>query len=394
MSQREVAGGAITSSYVSLLESGQREPTLDVIFHLAKVLSLPVEELVEASGKVLAAPPEDSGVAAMVAQYASAEVLSPHSAAEQGLAAFDTAREHQAVQQAFAIGLGLDPLLRTVGRHADRVRVLTELLELRSTLDRRSRLRLLVSLASAQRDDGRLVDAHASVSAVLEQIADAEEDSGAEHVRALSVLISVLTELGRTEDVEEQVRLMLHRAEEIGDPAVIGRAEWTASMACLRAERSAEARAHLQKASRLLPAMALTLRDWLGFSRFAAGVMMTSAEGAPEALRWLTLADQTVELLGLEAERTAVTVLQARYETLHGDPARARDLYARAVERSDDLSEQELVRALLGMGEVLAELSETEEARTALRRAAELAEKIGAFRLAAATWRRVAELGS
>jgi transcriptional regulator with XRE-family HTH domain len=57
LSQREIAGDAVNPSYISLLESGARVPTLEVVVRLAKVLEVPLHELVGATSLL----PEDTG---------------------------------------------------------------------------------------------------------------------------------------------------------------------------------------------------------------------------------------------------------------------------------------------------------------------------------------------
>ncbi|MBQ1014874.1 helix-turn-helix transcriptional regulator, partial [Micromonospora sp. M51] len=47
MSQRDLAVGAVNQSYISLLESGTRVPTLEVVAHLVGVLGVPMAALVD-----------------------------------------------------------------------------------------------------------------------------------------------------------------------------------------------------------------------------------------------------------------------------------------------------------------------------------------------------------
>ncbi|MBD2830398.1 helix-turn-helix transcriptional regulator [Streptomyces globisporus] len=243
LSQQQLAGDVVTSSYISLLESGKRAPTLDVIIHLAEQLMMPVDELVgQGIAGSLAAEPVSahsgaaSGPAAVAPAGATAAAQSvsrprtpvpppepvptavrtptPPSQilAVNAMQSNDYARSIELLRDLYAqvlaegdpmrsieVGLQLQRALQTHGDHDQRLALLEELAATASDQPSDAvRVAVLTELGSALRDTGYLSRARTPLESALALLRPARLHGTSEHVRLLGTLVSVLCELSDT----------------------------------------------------------------------------------------------------------------------------------------------------------------------------------------------------
>ncbi|MEU6021909.1 helix-turn-helix transcriptional regulator [Micromonospora sp. NPDC047134] len=405
LSQREVAGEHVTPSYVSLLESGNRMPTLDVIIHLARALQISPQELTGRSlvdlvgeGIGTETPAKDSSsvppfplvTRALIHSAVEAEDLA--TAAELTLQVLTHARDSQDEEQLLSIGIEASSLLRSAGRHKERLALLLELSQL--GLVRRSdqfQVMLLPDLASAQREAGQLLEARSTIESLLPLVRQENHAGTCEHVRVLGVYISILCEIGDTEPVGALVEQMLALAAKLDRPAVAGRAQWIASMAYLQLGEHEAAYAQFTDARRTLASPNMPLADWLRFCRSSAGLLLTVGQIA-SAREWIDEAEGTVNRLGIPAERAAVLALRARYEAVVGNLDEALTHYTTLTGPDSPLTGLDLVRVEMSMATVLQQLDRPDEAVELLRDAAKRCEQLGRYQLAVQAWRMVDEL--
>ncbi|MGK3105850.1 helix-turn-helix domain-containing protein [Streptomyces sp. WAC05858] len=394
-SQRRLAGDIVTASYISLLESGQRSPTLDLVLHLSEVLQMPLEELT-GRDRSSAASTEPGGLDLVIARSAArgAAELGDHArAAELLAAAYTTAAERGTTALQLDLGLALQEELRSAGRQPDRLTLLERLADQEwAKTDPHLRVVLFTELATAQRDTGRLTDARKSAYTALGEIGPAKLTGAFEHVRLLGILISVLCELNDLGQVELLLKEMIALAEG-HRPPVRGRAHWVSSIAYSQLGMATAARHHLDLARAQLTTPDTPVRDWLRFMRSAGNVLLDDGDPGA-ALPWLQAAEQVGPMINAPDETTRIVALRARYELAVGAAAQVVEVYPRLIEGSAPLTGPDLVRANLIQAEALADLGRTEEAQALLRRTAALCDELTAYELAVRVWKRIDTLRS
>ncbi|GAA3966985.1 hypothetical protein GCM10023085_56790 [Actinomadura viridis] len=405
LSQRQLADGVVTPSYISLLESGVRIPTLDVIVHLARVLDVPVEELTglpveELTGR--SSPPAPAGEkldrSLLITRALTRSALDATDFAE-ARALFERtyrdARRSGDHERAVEIGLDLHGVLLAQRDHLERTALLRELLELTPARESTELcVILLTDLASAERDAGRLGEARDAARGAVDRIAGTALEGTAEHARLLGVLISVLSELGRLEEVEPRVEELLSIADRLARPSVLGRSHWVVSIVSAQLGRHEEAREHLVVARRHLASSEIPLHDWVHFCRSAAHVLMDAGADLAEVREWLESADRTARLLNLPGEESKMAALKARYARRAGDLEEAARLYTEALGEDSAVTGLDLVNIKIDYAETLRLLGRGHEAAALLRDTADLCEKNGAYQVAVRVWRQIDRLHS
>ncbi|MFF8960016.1 helix-turn-helix domain-containing protein [Streptomyces sp. NPDC014894] len=424
LSQKQLAGDVVTSSYVSLLESDKRAPTLDVIIHLADRLRMPIEEL---TGQSIAgtlapeapAPARPTGPtadraaqAAQTARTATARTAPQEQRAPLRILAdnalqsndyvraiellrrlYDQLRADGDQAKSVEVGFQLQRLLQTQGDHEQRLVLLEELMATTACGPDSQAVTVALSteLGTALRDTGHLVRARTTLENATGLLRPTGLHGTSEHVRLLGALISVLCELSDTEPVPGLVAQMLELAEKVDTPGILGRSEWAAAMAYDQLGRGEDAHTYVVRARDNLPPATMTLRDWLRFCRSTTSILLSTGH-LEEAHNWLIGAEHTTSLMNVPAETAALTALRARHEAALGHHERALELYSELTADRSPLSGLQLARVCLAKAEELHVLEQPAEALEALRSAAAICEENGAYQLAVQMWRRMDEI--
>jgi len=395
LSQRQLAGREMTASYISLLESGRRVPSLNVAVTLARALGAPLDELLG-----------DAAIAMATGGETRLSALVPHLRAKDAADAgdFDSAAailtdavraaqlagDHERV---LSLGLELADLRKASGSGSS-LPLIDELLAVYG-LDGSPvvRLSLIIRRAAALRDAGELAEARKAALQALALLDRIGQQADIERIRVLGVLISVLSELNQTADIPALVSELLDLAERSGQAAITGRAHWVASTAFLALGQEDLAEAHLRQAISELPSDQMSLGDWLRFSRTVVSTLLDLGRDLDLADDWLRSAEDAVRRLrGGEQHEPHLRALRARYLLRSGEPARALELY-RAIElRTPPFTTMAVARIHMELAEALERTGRLAEAGDALRRTADLCELQGAYQLAAQVWRQVDKL--
>jgi transcriptional regulator with XRE-family HTH domain len=391
-SQRSLASPNVTASYISLLEAGQRVPSLNVVILLARALDVPVEELV---GPGVLPPSTESHNAVLLAQMRAQDArdLGDHAQAKAALTdALARARATGNDELLFQLGLSLQDVLAAAGEPDARLAVLDDLLALpTANVSPLAQTSLLTAKASVLRDLGRSAEARRVAENALAHTDDPAVFGGAEHVRLLSVLVSVLCELGALDEVDSRVTELLDIATALGQSAVAGRAHWTASMAYTLLERRDDAHDHLRDALRELPYPAMPVGEWLRFCRAAATILLDLGRDIELAGRLARGAESVGQVMNSYPERVELLLLLARFELMAGNDAAALENYRKLDELTPpsdvDIPVAVLARLQVGRAEVLRGLGRPAEAAEAIWAAARQYEEQGAYQMAARMWR-------
>lgn len=390
LSQRDVAGSVVNPSYISLLESGARVPTLEVVLHLAQAIGVSAEEL--AGESVLPrATGEDSasrlvhGLLARsswdVGDWADAQARHQRAYAAAGDPA--AALEH---------GMALHDVLGLRGEHDARYALLADLADTAAGFGVPELIvKIRVDQATAARDCGRLREALAHAEAAAAELPGTELAGTAEHVRTLGVLLSVTVDSGDTGEVGGLIDSMLALADSLGSPTVLGRSHWAASVAYARLGEPERAHLHIAHAHRMLAHPDTSLRDWGRFARAAASALLDTDSALSDIetyLRWMRAA---AELADSPRVREHSTLIEARYALREGDPQRACELTSHLPLH---LTTADVVRHHHTHGRALHALGRTAAAIEVLRSAVRLAEEHGNYRMATRIWHDIDRLHS
>ena len=428
LSQRDVAAGAVNPSYISLLETGARVPTLDVVVHLARALGVPLNDLVD--GADMAEPPTGqvnavdsvnavNSVNAVDRVNATDRVNTAGSVPDQSSSLirdllarsslsfyeFDAARHsfaeaYAAAQQegnlpaAVQYGFELQDVLRALGEYEARYDLLTEITGLvdKAGMPAEVMIKARIDLASSARETGRLNQALELGELAVRQLVDSDLANSVEHVRLLGVLIAIRCDSGELTGLRSLLRTMLELAQRLDSSALLGRAHWVAFMAySMLGDEEDAAHHHVLRAHDMLATPNTSMQDWIRFCRAAAAAMLRVGADAAEVDRYLGPARACVELVDTPTERSSLTLLEAQYQLRFGDPKVALELVKTA---EDNLHGADGAAARATAGRALARLGRAEEAINELRTAATRYEELAAYRNAAATWREIDDLRS
>ncbi|MEU7799416.1 helix-turn-helix domain-containing protein [Micromonospora arborensis] len=400
MSQRDLAVGVVNQSYISLLESGARVPTLDVVMHLAEVLGVPMQALAT-DAETDAGPAPEPAPEARSAESELARKLITSSALDQGdldraerelTEAYRAARRDNRTLAVVSRGLALERLLEQRNNRAARYALLTELVDAAAATGVPEALvRTRIALSGAARDVGRLAEAFTQIELADQEIAQTGFVGGAEHIRLHAVHISVLSDAGGGAEVPRIVDRMLAMADKLNIPSICGRAHWVASIALARNGEIQRSLEHLRAAREMLANPATSLRDWARFAAAAASALMDAEAGLPEITSHMLAARAAMAAAKSAASPSAAASLEVRYALATGDPERALEI-ATSVDETD-LPGIERVRFVLAVGRAQRRCGRVEEAVGSLRRAAQLAEAAAAYQRASQIWREINDVG-
>lgn len=393
LSQRDVAGDVVNPSYISLLESGSRVPTLEVVVQLARVLDVTVQDLVG----TMVLPGTDSGdrdgrLVLDILARSSLDFGDLDEAEKRFRAAYVSARQDGQIAASLEYGIALQEILGLRAEAQARHEHLVELAELAERLDvPEVRIKIEIDRATAARDVGRLKEALRLAEHATEHIDATALAFTSEHVRVLGVLVSVRCETGDISDLAALVDRMLAVAEKIDSRPVAGRAHWVACVAFARIGNPKRAERHVHYAKEMLATPATPLHEWARFSLAAASALLDADADLAEVEQFLRGAQASMTMVELPGETGRLRVLEARFALASGDCARALEL---ARQDLTGLADGDMIRMRATEGRALARLERVDEAIVALRAAAGLCERLEMFKQATAIWREIDELHS
>jgi len=396
LSQKTVGGEVVTPSYISLLERGDRVPTLDVVVQLAKALDTTVADVIGSDAEELLAGSETASHENLLRQLELRGYMETGDLEAVRIALKSRMKQLRVggnEDRLLEVGIQLSSALQALQENGERLELIDELLGL--PLVRQTEaflLPLMTDRAATLRELNRLADARVVGWQVLETFAATPTAGGREHIRALGVFGSVLCELQEFDIAATVIAQMLRLADDLGETRVTSRACWLAALAYARMGKPEQAATQLERARGTLSPMTMPMIEWLRLCRSTASVMLSLGE--PDSARdWIAAADMMATLTGLRHEQAAVTLERARYEIATGHVDVATELYRSVCGPDSALKGLDLVTALTGLADALEQLGRVDEAITVLRRTAELCDETGSYRQAAQTWRRVDELG-
>lgn len=386
LAQRDLAGELVTTSYVSLLESGRRAPTRKVLDHLARVLGVPVSELVEPTRRIAEYPSgsgeESPRFDAILAGHLDAG--GRHASIETLSAAFAAAREADPVR-AVELGVWLVGVLDAWDEQAQRTTLLQDLADtFGAMVGPNVRAWLDAELIAALHGIGRLSEARAVSGDARGRLASADAPEPLRAVRVLTETVSVLSDLGDVRGATESLAV-LHETLPSADP---GTEHWLAARAHSSLGEYGPAAKHLALASEQLTAPMMPLAQWVRFCCFASGLLLETEGPGAAALQWLVAAETGAHAMRVPGARMRSEIARARYELAADRPEVALHYLGSLPDASQGpLTPIEVVEARLLRGSVLMAAQRHAQGAAELREVIDHCERIECYRLAVRAWR-------
>jgi transcriptional regulator with XRE-family HTH domain len=398
--QSDLVGDGVSASYVSLLESGRRQPTAPVVSRLAAVLGVPTELLLTGAADV------ELREARLNLDYAelalrSGEAVAAHAAFVDVLARL---AGHPDAPEAGGPGLhpGLAELLeqgrwgvvRSLEAQGRLEEALIDLEHLRETLEPASPLYLQAAITAA-RCSSELGDLHRAVDVAELALADARGqglEGTSEHAELVSTLVGCYERRGDGARAAQLAEDLLIAADQLGNARGRAAAYWNASLLAQR-------RGHLDKAMLWAERAVSLLSDQdnernLSRARVAFAWVLLRTH-PPQVTRAVgLLRDAAVNLAdhGTATDRAYAHTELSRALLMLGDPEAA---LAEATEAAALLStghRVESVTARLAAADAWAVTGDFDLARDHVGKAVESLAGLPPSRVTAVAWRHAADV--
>lgn len=391
LSQVELAGGELSSSYVSMVENGRRVPTRQVVEQFAEQLGLPIEYFDNpADDPVAGADAEPHTFLTDFLDYQTARRDGELDVAVKLLHGFEArATVDGDAQIAWTARWDLCEVLLELDHADERVTVLESLLAdplTRSSARLEARIRS--ALGGALRQSGNVrdgIDQSGRAVAVSRTL----PAHAPERTEALLSLMAALTEGGQLDlavGVAEELHGLL---DHITSRQLRGSANWAVGNVWFRVDRIADAvAAHDEAFVDLRPD--INLRRWARLSKASAAMRLEAGQDADISGRLLVQARNALDLVGTEIDRVELLAIEAAQRLAELDPQGAIELGARVIAQGSKLAAQDLASCLMVVAGAHDQLGQRAAAAATYREAATLFESAGAFQRAAELWRKLA----
>jgi transcriptional regulator with XRE-family HTH domain len=393
MSQQDLAGDFVTASYVSLLESNARQPTLDVIVYLARRLGTSVREL--AGAELLAGVDESSQGATALKMILARSAASYGDLAKARGELTELLAHYRAQRAPFRVmetGFDLLDVMFAQADHEGRYQLSSELLSVAEEVGSPELLlKIIIDHASAARETGHLAQAEDYTTRALTMIGQTSLKNTGEHVRLLGIRLATLCDAGLLDQVPSLIAELRERAAVVGCAGIDGRAHWAIALALARLGQHDLAAAEIETVRAIFAQTHMSLREWLHFCRSAASVLIESPDGLATAGEYLAGAKAALATVILPYARALLDVVYARYQLAINDPQAAVATCESVVSSGVDLPETERARLNTVWGRSLRALGRPREAADRLRAAALSYEQLNAQRNALDLWHEIDE---
>ncbi|WP_448059891.1 helix-turn-helix domain-containing protein [Cellulomonas hominis] len=385
LSQTALAGDSFSPSYISLIESGRREPTDPVLTALAERLGSTLEYL----------------------KYGDDGPVEARARLELDFARLDLASGEPAAARSRIERLDLDLLT-----HGLRVDILLALAQANEAL---GDLEAAVGILEPLLSDARAHEHHLNAAGVATglvasyveagdmhrgiEVGDRElaelEEAGLtgtdEHLRLASTVLWAYVERGDLLYATHRAAELVRQADAVGTPRGRGSVYWNAALVAEQRHDYVLAQRYTERALALLGEGEVG-RDVPRLRLNYAWLLLRSEPAEPvEALRHLERAAPDLLATGSEVELARVDVERSRAHLLLGDPTLAEECARAAIERLGAQPRLETSAAQLALGDALHSRGDADGATRAYRWAADMLGMMSASRQSAAVWRELGD---
>ncbi|WP_263120463.1 helix-turn-helix transcriptional regulator [Cellulomonas sp. RIT-PI-Y] len=381
ISQTALAGDKLSPSYVSLIESGRREPTDAALAVLAERLGLTVEYL-----KFGDEGPAEAQ-ARLALDYAQLDLVSGEfGSAVERLRGLDLSVVTRPVR--IKALLALANAHEKLGDLEQSVTILEPLVkDLRESGDTLDLATAATALAGDYIESGDLARAGEIGDAAMSDLEDAGLVGTDEHLRLGSTLIWVNVARGDLLYATQRAAELIREADRLGTPRGRGSVYWNAAVVAEQRRDYTLAKRYTERALALLDDGEIS-RDLPRLRGNFAYLLLCGDPAEPAlALEQLDLAEPELKLLGSEVDLAEVDINRSRAHLLLGDAALAVAHARTALDRLAGQTRLENADAQVALGDALHALGDTDSAARAYSWAAEMLSMMTASRQSAAVWR-------
>ncbi len=381
LSQTALAGEKLSPSYVSLIESGRREPTDSALAILAERLGSTVEFL-----KFGDAGPVEAQTR-LALDYVQLDLVSGE---------FAAARDR-------LLELDLDAVTRPV-----RVKALIALADAHEKLgDLEQAVAILEPLVKELDADGEMLDLAQTATSLVRNYLESGDHARAaevgdavmarldaaglvgtdEYLRLGSTLLWVTASRGDLLFATHRAAELVREAEAAGTSRGRGSVYWNAAIVAEQRGDFGLAKRYTERALALLDSGEVSREIPRLRMNFAHLVLRADPVDPVLALQQLDLAEPELRLLGSELELTTVDIERSRAQVLLGNASAAVDYARSALDRLAGQTRLENADAQVVLGDALYALGDKDAAARAYSWAAEMLSMMTASRQSAAVWR-------
>ena len=367
LTQAELGKDLYSPSYISLLETGRREPTADVIEELARRLELAPKAL-EAWSQPISVSDAEYVLAGLYARQAW-DLRDYTLAAEHAATAARIALEAKNTSAWWNMTYMQAECLMKQGQLKECQKIMEHLLEHpMATESAGLGVRARQMLAALCHGQGQLTAAVEHAQQAVELCAQLPKGSTL-IIGALRALIGALAESGRLDEAWKYCQEMNAQMDEHSMSQLAGEVAWVIGNVAFMRHDYPEGIKHHERAAKLLsPANDIDL--WARFNKASAAVRLSSGIVEPETLSAIERAELALSIVGgNKTDQLEVAFIRARWLYLTGDIVAAvqnlREIHAeRAALPKHTAGEVSLL-----LGKSLKAAGEAEEALTLLQEA-------------------------
>ncbi|MFJ9621733.1 helix-turn-helix domain-containing protein [Streptomyces sp. NPDC101181] len=389
MSQADLAGDAMSTSYISLLEAGKRVPSTDVLAQLARRLGCDPSDLTGI--------PPGSVVTEFRFELSYAEMALNNGDPEASLNAYRDVQKKVSLDDQPEIWYKAEHGMARSLEHGGRLEEAAVRLErlLTASLDHPDlvpRLPTVIALCRCYRELGDLSRAIEVAEATLAEWEDMRLAPTVVGVELLSTLVGVYMERGDLHRAAYLANQAITQAAVVTDSRALGAAYWNASVVMHRNGNTADALTLIEKALAIY-AEGDDQRALARLRNAYAMVLLHSDTAQPEVAR--EVLDQSLASLrevGSNVDIAYCLSALAQVELRLGNAANAIDHANRALELLGSDHRLQSARNHLVLAAAQLALGDKESARDAYERGALMLEASEASRQAAFAWAELAEI--
>lgn len=367
LTQAELGKDLYSPSYISLLETGRREPTADVIEELARRLELAPKAL-EAWSQPISVSDAEYVLAGLYARQAW-DLRDYGLAAEHAANAARIALDGKNTSAWWNMTYMQAECLMKQGQLKECQRIMEHLSEHpMATESAGLGVRARQMLAALCHGQGQLSTAVEHAEKAVELCAQLPKGSTL-IIGALRALIGALAESGRLDEAWKYCQDMNEQMDEHSMSQLAGEVAWVIGNVAFMRHDYPEGIKHHERAAKLLsPANDIEL--WARFNKASAAVRLSSGIVEPETLSAIERAELALSIVGgNKTDQLEVAFIRARWLYLTGDIVAAvqklRDIHA---ERTD-LAKHTAGEVSLLLGKSLKAAGEADEALVHLEEA-------------------------
>jgi transcriptional regulator with XRE-family HTH domain len=359
LSQAELGKDLCTASYISMLESGVREPTAVILAELANRLRITPQDLEPRDD----APSHDADF--VLAELSAREAWDARDYAQ--------AATHAAMAAQLALMgahhsdwwnmtyLQAECALKH-GELAECQRLAQQLVEHRMATESPGLAARAQQLLAASCHGLGQLDAAVDYARRAAELAARVSHSTTTHISALNVLVSTLADRGHLDEAWAQCSALAALVDDTSTGQLAGQVEWTiGNVAFMRDDWEEGVQRHERAAALLSPAHDLAL--WAQFNKATAAARLAAGRVEPATLAALERAEVSLEIVGSSRRgHLEVALIRAQWLYLSGDATAAAERLAALYPEACEIGPYQAGEVALLHGRALAALGSAEDA--------------------------------